>query len=133
MRKWDNCDNRGYCSCRGCLGSGSEGAVFHFRGGDIFLGVGLSLIIVKTDRSTNLIALILLPWTPTPAILFVGPQLELQGVYSNALKLVEDVGKGHSDLHIKPSNRASHQTLSKLSVNAEPTFVSLSKGQHGSF
>ena len=60
-------------------------------------------------------------------------QLEPQGVYSNALKLVEDVGKGHSDLHIKPSNRASHQTLSKLSVNAEPTFVSLSKGQHGSF
>ena len=63
----------------------------------------------------------------------MAPQLEPQGVYSNALKLVEDVGKGHSDLHIKPSNRASHQTLSKLSVNAEPTFVSLSKGQHGSF
>ena len=60
-------------------------------------------------------------------------QLEPQGVCINALKLVEDVGKGHSDLHIKPSNRVSHQTLSKLSVNAEPTFVSLSKGQHGSF
>ena len=60
-------------------------------------------------------------------------QLEPQGVCNNALKLVEDVGKGHSDLHIKPSNRVSHQTLSKLSVNAESTFVSLQKGQHGSF
>ena len=52
---------------------------------------------------------------------------------TQVLVKVTAAGLCHSDLHIKPSNRVSHQTLGKLSVNAEPTFVSLSKGQHGSF